>query len=301
MWLMNWKQLLDEVNNNNNNNKVIVKPIRGVASESVYLCDSITSVENAWINITNTTIFGTVNKQNHHHTCVLVQEYLQGSEYALDVVSKNGHHKIAAIWKYDKRAVNDASFCYYQTKLIDKNMEPIIVPMIQDYVRNVLTALGIQNGLSHNEVIVTKDKGPVLVEVNCRQHNMDFVKITSACIGYNALSMTIDALLGNDEDWDIYPNEPPNELLSFGCMVHLVNYESGILKQIHHLNEIQNLSSFYQGQIYDKYQTVGEMIQPTINIRTDAGYIQLINKNHDQLQKDYEHIVRLMPTMFEVE
>ena len=37
----------------------------------------------------------------------------------------------------------------------------------------VLITLGIQYGLTHTEVIVTSNQGPVLVKVNCRQHNMD--------------------------------------------------------------------------------------------------------------------------------
>lgn len=43
---------------------------------------------------------GVVNKG------ALVQEYLDGEEYAVDIVSRNGVHRVCAIWEYDKRPIN---------------------------------------------------------------------------------------------------------------------------------------------------------------------------------------------------
>ncbi|KAL7570473.1 hypothetical protein ACA910_004257 [Epithemia clementina (nom. ined.)] len=210
-------------------------------------------------------------------------------------------------------------------------MEPDHVPLIQDHVRQVLDALGIQYGLTHTEVIFTRDdgRGPVLVEVNCRQHNMDFLPIVMACIGYNALDMTLAALLeeendgdnngsGNDNDeesvWDLYPENP--SLRRFGCMVHLVNFAQGILRRVRYMPEMSELPSFYQGQLYESFQPPEDdddddsndraedqdkMIQPTVDIRSDAGWVQLINDDYEQLQRDYHHIVDWMPSMFDVE
>ena len=47
----------------------------------------------------------------------LVQEYLDGTEYVVDSVSRNGVHRICAIWEYDKRSVNGANFVYFGMKL----------------------------------------------------------------------------------------------------------------------------------------------------------------------------------------
>jgi len=41
-------------------------------------------------------------------------------------------------------------------------------------------------------------------------------------------------------------------------------------------------------------------VTPTVDIRSDAGWIHLINDDPSQLQSDYETIVNLMPTMFRV-
>ena len=127
--------------------RVVVKPVRGVATESVYLCSSLEEVSDAWDKITATKVFG--SSENVTHNSVLVQEFLEGTEYALDVISRNGTHKVAAIWRYDKRPGapgTGAAFCYFQTKLIDAEQEEDsrVVGMIADYIMSALDALGVR-------------------------------------------------------------------------------------------------------------------------------------------------------------
>jgi hypothetical protein len=272
---------------------VIVKPFRGVASESVHLCHDNAEIESAWNSITSTAVFGCKGR----HDSVLVQEFLQGCEYAVDVVLRDGVPKVAAVWRYDKTQANGAPFCYVCTRLVDSHSDPQ-VPVVCDYVLDVLRALGVKWGLSHNEVIVTSDRGPVLVEVNCRQHNMDFCPLTMACIGYNALDMTVDALLGDEESWKVtYPAFPA--LRAQGCMVHLINYASGVLNEVKHLEEIDALPSVLKWEVYDHFREPGIRIEPTVDIRSDAGWVQLVHEDLNTLEHNYEQLVAWMPTMFQ--
>jgi biotin carboxylase len=274
--------------------RVIIKPFRGCGTESVHLCESLEQALEAWNTITNTTVFGT----HELHSTVLAQEFLQGIEYAVDVVVRDGSYKVAAVWRYDKRPANGAPFCYFRTQLVDAASDPN-VNSITEYVYQSLRALGVRWGISHNEVIVTSDRGPVLVEVNCRQHNMDFCPITMCCIGYNALDMMVEAMLGTASDWDRYPDLP--SLQASGCMVHLVNYASGRVVGAHSLDEIAGLSSVFNMEVYDSFLSPGSTIEPTVDIKTDAGWVQLVNDDDEVLERDYAEIVRLMPTMFQVE
>jgi hypothetical protein len=273
--------------------RVVVKPVRGVASESVYLCDNVRQVKEACRNILGAPVFG----EKAVHETVLVQEFLVGGEYAVDVVSRNGSHKVAAVWRYDKRPANGAAFCYFQTELVDCDTDAN-VQAVCDYAVAALTALGVKWGLSHNEMIVT-DQGPTLVEVNCRQHNMDFCPLTMTCIGYNALDMTLEAFLGSDDDWDKFPDLP--YLRAHGSMVHLVNTVTGRLRDLQHLQELHDLPSVMNWQIYEHFGEQGRVIEPTIDIRTDAGWVQLANEDPFAMQRDYEQILAWMPTMFQVE
>lgn len=69
-----------------------------------------------------------------------VQEYLRGREYVVDHVSKDGVHKIAAVWQYDKRFVNGAAFVYFGMKLCSTD-SPLVQELIA-YGTKVLDALG---------------------------------------------------------------------------------------------------------------------------------------------------------------
>jgi predicted ATP-grasp superfamily ATP-dependent carboligase len=273
---------------------VIVKPFRGVASESVRLCSNKKDVEEAWTEITSSSVFGAVGK----HSSVLVQEFVRGTEYACDIVSREGHHKVVAVWRYIKKPANGASFCYFKTELIDAAMDPN-VEQVCEFAIQTLNALGVKWGISHNEVIVTNSGAPTLIEINHRQHNMDFCPLTMACIGYNAFDVALVAYLLTEDEWAEIPERPV--LRAYGCMVHLVNYARGKLCSVNHLDVFDELDSVLAWEVYDDFKTIGSEIQPTVDIRTDAGWIQLISENGDDLARDYETIEGLMPTMFEAE
>jgi biotin carboxylase len=97
----------------------------------------------------------------------LVQEYLVGTEYVIDHVSRDGVHKIVCIWEYDKRPANGASFVYFGMRLRASDT-PRAQEMIA-YAEKVLDALDINQGPSHMEVMYCSD-GPCLVEVGSRCH-----------------------------------------------------------------------------------------------------------------------------------
>ena len=44
-------------------------------------------------------------------------EYLDGAEYVVDSVSRDGEHRICAIWEYDKRNANGTNFVYFGMEL----------------------------------------------------------------------------------------------------------------------------------------------------------------------------------------
>jgi hypothetical protein len=285
---------------------VVVKPIRGVASDDVFLCKDLASVQLAFKTIHGSTVFGSPREK---HKTVLVQEFAVGQEFAIDIVSKDGQHKVAAIWIYDKRPANGASFVYYSTQLYDGEL----APAIYDYAVKSLDALGLRWGLTHVEVIITDD-GPRLVEVNCRQHNMDFAPLTMGCVGYNAWDMLLAAYLGGNApssypaeyekqriDWDLLPDIPSTRIN--GAMVHLVNYAGGTLTGVNEaaLMEIQNLESVLDLEVYGSFLEMGNDITPTTDIRSDAGWVQLLNPDEEAFQRDFDRIIELMPTLFQVE
>lgn len=89
-------------------------------------------------------IFGKNNELGLCNTAVLIQEYLSGVEYVIDTVSRNGVHKVIAVWQYDKRAVNGAAFVYFGVRMIPANTQ--LVKDLIVYQLQVLDCLGIRSG-----------------------------------------------------------------------------------------------------------------------------------------------------------
>ncbi|CAN0245566.1 unnamed protein product [Ectocarpus fasciculatus] len=93
----------------------VVKPARGCASGSVFRCQGEREAMDAFDKILGTPKYGTPGEFNDE---VLVQEFLVGTEYVVDTVSRDGEHKAVAIWRYDKRPANGAPFVYFSVKLM---------------------------------------------------------------------------------------------------------------------------------------------------------------------------------------
>ncbi len=180
--------------------RVIVKPTDSAGSEDVTLCMSVSEVRSAFGHI-----IGKVNSLGLVNKTVLVQEYLDGIEYVVDMVSVDGNHKVAALWEYDRRAVNGAGFVMFGTKPLlatDPRCQQLI-----DYQKSVCTALGIMNGPSHGEV-KWSGGSPCLVEVGARCHGGEgvWVGVSDAVFGYNQVEMTSAAFL-NIEAFLAYPSQ----------------------------------------------------------------------------------------------
>ena len=93
---------------------------------------------------------GKVNSLGCVNEGVLVQEYLQGTEYVIDTCSFKGTHKVIALWEYDRRPTNGAGFVLHGQRLMSAN-EPRAKELIE-YQFKVLDSLNIKNGPGHGEV-----------------------------------------------------------------------------------------------------------------------------------------------------
>ena len=103
---------------------------------------------------------------------MLVQEYLEGQEYVVDMVSRDGVHKVVAIWAYDRRPVNGAGFVCFGQRPLTVDDSPEEVAALIAYQKKVVDALGIKHGPTHGEVKWFKGE-PVLVEVGARCHGAE--------------------------------------------------------------------------------------------------------------------------------
>ena len=147
----NWEEAEEFLTNklwkgcNESEQYCVVKPCRGVASDGVHLCRSLVEARKAFKNLHNKHRFG-----GGKNDVVLVQEFVTGQEYAVDTVAMNGHIKVVALWKYNKRPANGAPFVYQCSQLCSADSAE--AKEVCDYCVAVLKAQGLKWGPTHTEV-----------------------------------------------------------------------------------------------------------------------------------------------------
>jgi len=220
---------------------------------------------------------------------VLCQEFLIGREYVVDMVSRDGVHKVVMTWLYDKRPANGSAFVYFGDIPVDPDSpeSQALIP----YAKQCLDAIGCRNGPSHGEIIMTED-GPCLVEMNCRAHGGDgnWRPLCQAMTGgYDQVSVTVLAYLDKPA-FDKVPDIPPSPLLACGQCVDLVSFSQGIVKATPGYNIIRSLPSFVCLETHIK---PGSKVSRTVDISTDCGSLVLLNDDEDVLMRDIA-IIRQM-------
>mmetsp|Transcript_30079 Transcript_30079/g.70042 ORF Transcript_30079/g.70042 Transcript_30079/m.70042 type:complete len:538 (-) Transcript_30079:736-2349(-) len=273
---------------------VVVKPVESAGSEGVKLCHSKEDAKAHFELLMNTQrVMGAAG------AAVLVQEFLKGTEYVVDHVTKGGQHKTTMVWKYDKRPCNGAQFVYFGMEPVDPT-SATAQALIQ-YTRCALNAIAITYGATHSEVMMTAD-GPCLVEVNCRCHggNGAWLPLASALTGgYGQVSACIAAFFDADA-WQSIPAVPPYPFKASGCNVMFVSYAEGKVLGCPGYEAIKGLSSF---QSLDAAVAVGDVIPKTIDLFSQPGQCILIHEDPEVLAKDVK-LIRTMESsnrMFQIE
>ena len=263
----------------NGSYKCIVKPNESVRSDSVFLCTTVEETLDAY-----RAIDGHPNGLGHVNHGALCQEFLTGTEFAVDGVSHDGVYKVTAIWEYDKRSVNGANFVYFGMFLrgVTSPREKALI----EYASKMVKSLGIVHGPSHMEVMYDPVSGPCLVEVGTRVHGGEgtWLPVVEECLGYSQLEGALSCYLRPDR-FDALPFEPSPH--KHGCEAFLVSYQSGTIKDIPGLDEIRGFSSFRRMEL---------MTQPgaTLSLTTDCfsrpGSVQMVNNTAEGLLTDYQRI-----------
>lgn len=223
--------------------RCVVKPNQSTGTDSVHLCRSEEEVIQAFH-----AVHGQINGLSQINDGALCQEYLDGTEFVVDGVSRDGVFKVVAVWECDKRSVNGANFVFFGMKLRDSSDADVRV--LIEYSKKVVAALGIFQGPSHLEIKLTSSivngevhYAPCLVESATRCHGGEgtWIPVVNECIGYNQVETTLNCFLRPDR-FDTLPYEPT--LLSHGLEAFLVSHHTGNVVEIPGLDTVRDLPSF---------------------------------------------------------
>lgn len=178
---------------------LIIKPINGQGSEGVIKFSSETKKEELINSVSSMLSKGDL----------LIEQFHIGREYSIEILSEEGEHFVFGITKPFENDVTfvETAHCFPAHDL-DKKQEH----KIREFVKECLNALGVKDGPSHTEVILT-DVGEVkFIETHTRCAGDNITELVKLATGFDMLELwakqlqgeNISSLLDNNIKYDKY-------------------------------------------------------------------------------------------------
>merc|ERR1719401_1728146 len=218
---------------------IVVKPVESCGSDGVKICRTEKEVQDHF-----SLLMDGQRKVGAQGAAVLCQEFLKGTEYVVDHVSRDGVHKTVMVWVYDKRPTNGGDFVYYGMVPVDSESKE--AQILIKYTRDVLDALKLHNDPSHGEVMMGADNVPCLVEMNCRSHGWDGAWVPLAkqlTGGYAQPECAVDSHT-DAAAFAKLPGVFPSPFKASGQNVMLVSFFAGTVRATPGYDKLKKLSSF---------------------------------------------------------
>lgn len=256
------------------NEDVVVKPSRGAGSQGVFMCTGEKEMLDAL--------------HKHFAQCeaegkkpaALVQERINGTEYVVNTVSCNGKHRIVSVGAYDKYRLSNGSMAYNYFRYVTK-LE-IGHSRLMQYACQVADAIGIKYGPVHGEYMVD-EKGPVLIEVNCRPMGGGLERKYSELVsGQHETDSALDSFLDPEKFHE--DSMKPYRLKRCGVCKDLVLTKDTEVFSAPVLQICRKLKSYYSASL----DLLGrsEMLPQTTDMESEVGLVYLIHDDEQQVMAD---------------
>ncbi len=272
-------------------NEIVLKPIYSAGSAGVKLCSNkeemINSIEDIF-----------TNKHNYYGENIselLLQERIMGDEYIVNTVSNDGVHRITLIWKYHKIKAMDGSILYNTAETV--NNLNIGESKMVEYAYQVADAIGIKYGPVHGEYMID-EKGPVLIEVNCRPcgGNMS-AKFLDKIAGHHETDAILDSYLKPVRFQE--KRKERYRLLGYGALKFFTVPHDIVAKSAPMSNISPKLKSYFKSSI-DEHFDRAVFFRKTEDLNTVGGIIYLVHESHEILQQDIEFLGNVEKKAFEL-
>ncbi|GIJ28772.1 ATP-grasp domain-containing protein [Micromonospora qiuiae] len=256
---------------------VVVKPLAGTSAEGVHFCDSAEAVRRAFSDLQGSvSLFGEVNQD------VLVQQDILhggGVEYTVNSASSRGRHHITDIWRMRREMVGATAVCVYSDLVHPDEPEH---PALVAYCADVLTALGVRDGVGHSEIMLTRD-GPVLIETGTRIEGACDPAIALQLTGHSQNSLLVPAYL-DPQGFGHAITRPWPQPARQARHVYLLCPVAGPVVNPPDFGPIRRLPSFAG---LDTTLDAVPALQPTVNLATCPGNLYLVAADRDRIEEDY--------------
>ena len=261
---------------------VVIKPLDSSASDGVTVCDDMSGVDAAMDNVLGEkNFFGQINTE------ILVQEFIEGTQYFVNTLSWDGQTYITDIWEQVRTRRKNQSFRFEGMKLCQGDMA--IDTNIKSYISEVLLALDLRYGPAHNEIILTDD-GPVLIESNARLMGASISDmIFNKALGYTQSSLCVDMYINPDAFLRNFSRK------DYKTHIHLYEVsflfkKEGVLVDMPAKDKIESLDSFCY---FSDIPALNIYVKCTTDTQGIPGFLYLAHESKDIIERDFRWVLDL--------
>lgn len=210
---------------------------------------------------------------------ILMQERIVGREYIVNTVSCAGKHRLVSMCFYDKLQMNGSNIYNYMETV---NRLDVGNSAIVRYAYDVLDAIGIQYGPVHGEYMVD-EKGPVLIEVNCRPMGAGQTRqYLEKIFGQHETDSALDAYLDpvKFEQERLKPYRPLRKgMIKLFILPDDVTLESAPVLQL-----VRQLPSYF----YSVFERLGRdpFLPHTRDLETTGGVVYMVHDDERVVKED---------------
>ena len=265
---------------------VVVKRVRGAGTQGVFLC----SGKDEMLKAVRKSLSNRV-KRDGEDIAILIQERINGTEYIVNTASCNGKHRITSIWRYSKMRLSNGTNAYNYSMCVPR-LEVGHSSLVR-YALQVADAIGIKYGPIHGEYMVD-DKGPVLIEVNCRPMGGALQrKYVEQIFGHHETDVALDSYLDPkkfEED-----AQKPYRVRKTGAMKIFIIMQDTPVLSAPVLQIVTHLKSYYSSS----FDRIGrsDCLARTENLETAGGTVYLLSDDERQVISDCE-LLHLLETKY---
>jgi biotin carboxylase len=262
---------------------VMLKPTKSTASDHVFRCKTADDAADAARQI-----LCERNVLGRRNQTVLVQEFLDGTEYVVDTVSLDGRRKTTALWQYHRPPHSRRFVGYDAMSLLPYDGER--QQALRSYAYEVLDALAINFGPAHCELMWV-DGEPILVEVGARLNGGINAVLSGICGGLCQLDETVDVILSPGKFRESLHER--RELTKRAASIFLIPRRRGRLIRVNGLEKIGNLPTLHSMSVSSR---------PGDELKKVAGLVVLVGDDLASIERDID-VIRTVERngLFEVE
>lgn len=254
--------------------KFVVKPLRSSASQGVHICQRPEEAAAATQRLLGETdVLGNVIDS------VLVEAFIEGTEFVVDTVSVGGGHRVLAVFEYDKEIVDGVPL-YRSMRALPIDCDSDLI----NYTLQALDALGISDTAAHSEILMDAD-GPVLVETGARMHGGLGPWLAEMAYSDSLINAALTARLADSPDQSSHETEVHLENETAECFI--ASGASGKLAASRVPGFVTRLGSY---QFDTEKAVVGDPVLRTTDLLSVYCRVVLSTPSVAVLEKDMQEL-----------